>query len=140
MTTRRRPDSNQFNCYRLFLPRQPAISNAVVCSQFASSICRLSVAQDAVNEPRPPRDRQPGPWYDRGRMAQRFQFRLRTLMIAVTLISVVVGTIRISGPPWLDMPGGREPRPDWGLLSGWLIIIATEFYVVWIILRFTCRR
>jgi hypothetical protein len=66
----------------------------------------------------------------------RFQFRLRTLMIVVTLLAMVAGTMRLMGPPWLDTPS----RWDSGFVAGWLILAAAEFYIAWIVLRFACRR
>jgi hypothetical protein len=67
-----------------------------------------------------------------------FQFSLRSLMIVVTLLAVPLTTIRIMGPPWIEDSLGK--RQIGGLTCVWLIIVAVEFYLVWIVMRFATWR
>src|SRR2546422_6942941 len=55
-----------------------------------------------------------------------------TLFPYTTLFrSVVAGTIRVIGPPWItDSSASAQPTHDWSITSAWLIVVATEESVI----------
>jgi hypothetical protein len=55
---------------------------------------------------------------------RRFQFRLRTLMIVVTLLAVIWGTVALTGPA-IVLYGGKAMVNVW-----WLVATFAELLVV----------